>query len=336
MNSRTAVLSLISIKPHSPKELAKRLPYASSTVYEAVRVLETKGLLKREGRLVLIGDGFNAKKTADIHIVCLSHGIDPEFITRDSTLAIWRELAEERNFKMVRDATGYSLVTVKNVISHLKRKGLVTYTKGKPVVAVRDDGHPLNREIHRLLSREDNGRTYHYPGTIPFRESHVTPGELERILFDGIEEGISVRETGFLVKNDDVSIRILESTEKVPSLEEFFLKKLLSTEGAEDICIKILKTGDLDFDILISISRNKKLSSIVGCYLDILKNIDEEIISPDIIERFHKPSSKENRRIFLEEEKQYGKSGWEKVYEDTWNVDLYLDLDAVKHGVRSS
>jgi len=37
----------------------------------------------------------------------------------------------------------------------------------------------------------------------------------------------------------------------------------------------------------------------------------------------------------LEQLKKYGKQGWEQPYETRWNVDLYLDLDAIRHGVRS-
>jgi len=336
MDSRSAVMSIIAIKPHSMGELLNRLPFAPPTIYEAVRDLEEKDLLRREDDLVLVADGYKAKKTADIHILSLSHGIDPEFILKESTLSIWKTLEVERGYEDVKDLTGYSLVTVKNIISHLVEIGLVKYIRRKPIIAARKDDHPINKELKMLVSREENGETYHYPGTIPFKEEFVTPEELQKILFDRIGEGISVKNTGFLVKNGKGTVSILESTDEVPSLEELFLKKVLTTEGIEDLCIKILKTGKLDIEGLLELSVKKKMASVVGCYLDILNDLDEDIVSDKIIERFLEPSNKEKKRTFLKQERSFGKNGWESKYEKKWNLDLYLDLDAIRHGVRSA
>ncbi|MBN1389843.1 MAG: hypothetical protein JXA22_04270 [Candidatus Thermoplasmatota archaeon] len=336
MDSKSAVMSIIAIKPQSIGELLNRLPFAPPTIYEAVRDLEEKNLLRRKDALVLVADGFKAKKIADIHILSLSHGIDPEFIMKESTLSIWKTLEVERGYKDVKDLTGYSLVTIKNIISHLVEIGLVKFMRRKPVIAVRKDDHPINKELQMLFSREENGETYHYPGTIPFKENYVTPDELQKILFNRIGEGISVKNTGFLVKNGKGTVSIMESTDEVPSLEELFLKKLLTTEGIEDLCIKILKTGELDLEGLLELSVEKKMTSVVGCYLDILKDIDQEIVSDEIIEKFFGLSQMEKKRTFLKQERSYGKSGWERKYEKKWNIDLYLDLDAIRHGVRSA
>ncbi len=313
-----------------------RLPFAPSTIYEAVRNLEEEDMVRREDDLVLVANGFKAKKIADIHILALSHGIDPDFIFKESTITIWKTLEVERTYEDVKDLTGYSLVTVKYIISYLEEKGLVKFCKRKPVIAVRKDDHPINKELKMLLSKQGTGETYHYPGTIPFKENLVTPDELQKILFDKIEEGISVKDTGFLVKDKEGTISILESTDKIPSLEELFLKKLLTTEGAEDLCIKILKRSGFDLEKLLELSVERKMASIVGCYLDILDDLDEEIVSDEIIEEFLEPSRKEKKRTFLKQERSFGKSGWEKKYERKWNVDLYLDLDAIRHGVRSA
>ena len=90
----------------------------------------------------------------------------------------------------------------------------------------------------------------------------------------------------------------------------------------------------MDFDELIRSSIENELASVVGCYLDILNNI-ESFVSVDLVDRFLEHISRD-RKIFLKEEKTYGKSGWEGKYEDKWNLDLYLDIDAIKHGVRSA
>ena len=336
MDSRYAVMSIIAIKPHTLTELVSRLPFASSTIYEAVRILKDEGLVKVEDGLVIIGEGYYAKKTADIHVLSLSHGIDPEFLLKESTLSIWKALEEERRYQEVQDQTGYSLVTIKQVISYLEKKGLVIYRKRKPVIAVRNDDHPVNKELKLLLSERGESGVYHYPGTIPFEENYLTPEELERTLFDKIEEGISVKGTGFLVKDGKGTISILESTDEAPSLEDVFLKKLLTTEGVEDLCIKILRTGKIDLEVLLELSKDNEMASVVGCYLDILNDIDGELVSDEIIERFIEPSQDEKKRMFLKQERSFGKSGWENKYEKKWNIDLYLDLDAIKHGVRSA
>ena len=334
MDARTAVLSVIAIKPHSLKDLVNRFLYSPPTIYEAVRTLESTGLVKTKDGLVLIGDGFAARKTAEVHILALIHGIDPEFLMRDSTLSIWNTLSEERRYKEIQEQTGYSHVTVKNVLTFFDKNNLVAFLSRKPIIVIRNHSHTINKILLTLFKEERDEESYHYQGTIPFRESYMEPEKMEKILFNKIEEGISIRNTGFLVKDGSGSISIIESTENALTLEDIFLKKLLTTEGVEDLCIKMLRTGELDFDELISSSIENELASVVGCYLDILNNI-ESFVSVDLVDRFLEHISKD-RKIFLKEEKTYGKIGWEGKYEDKWNLDLYLDIDAIKHGVRSA
>ena len=90
----------------------------------------------------------------------------------------------------------------------------------------------------------------------------------------------------------------------------------------------------MDLDKLLRLSIEREMGSVVGCYLDILNGI-EDLVSEDLINKFQEQLPKK-RITFLEEEKTYGKSGWEDRYEDKWNVNLYLDIDAIKHGVRSA
>jgi hypothetical protein len=70
-----------------------------------------------------------------------------------------------------------------------------------------------------------------------------------------------------------------------------------------------------------------------GCYLDIIYNIDRKLVSYEVINKFHDNVS-DKKYVFLKEEMKYGKSGWEMEYEQKWNVDLYLDIGAIEHGVR--
>ena len=187
MDARTAVLSVIAIKSHLLKDLVNRFPYAPSTVYEAVRNLESRGLLKTKDGLVFIGDGFTAKKTAEILILALTHGIDPEFLMRDSTISVWKTLTEERTYKEIQEQTGYSHVTVKNALTFFDKNNLVAFLRRKPIIVIWNPSHPINKILLTLFKEERDEESYHYQGTIPFRESYMEPEKMERILFNKIE-----------------------------------------------------------------------------------------------------------------------------------------------------
>jgi len=334
MNARTAVFSLLSIKSYPLKRLVKRLPYAPPTVYEAVSQLVAEGLVRRAGGLVSVADGYRAKKLADIHVSALSFGVDPEFLFKKSTVSIWKAFDKAVSFVDVRDSTGYSLVTVKNVMKYLEDKGLIRYIKRKPVSAVRVDDHPLNELLLKYFKTDKDEYGVHYPGTTPFIEKMRTPEDVERLLFKQIDQSLAVKDTGFLVKGDGERITIVESVDEEPTLEDLFLRKLWTSEGVEDICVKILSQGKLDHERLLMRAMEKKMVNVVGCYLDIVNDIGG-FLSDKVIEMYQM-NLDGKKRVFLPEEKQYGKDGWEGSYEKKWNVELFLDLDAIRHGVRSA
>ena len=76
----------------------------------------------------------------------------------------------------------------------------------------------------------------------------------------------------------------------------------------------------------------------VGCYLDVLNSI-RQMVPPVAVEMFDqevlKRKKKKKRRVFLKEETAYGKGGWEAPFETKWNVDLFMDMGAIEHGVRA-
>lgn len=73
--------------------------------------------------------------------------------------------------------------------------------------------------------------------------------------------------------------------------------------------------------------------NVVGCYLEIVNDI-KKLVDVEVIKKFQRNISK-RKVVFLKEEKRYGKGGWEDKYEKKWNVDLYLDIGAIRHGLRS-
>ena len=98
--------------------------------------------------------------------------------------------------------------------------------------------------------------------------------------------------------------------------------------------MKMIFQEKLDFQKLLALSKEQDMVNIVGCFLDVVNNI-RNFTSAETIRMFKENMTKK-KRVFLPEEKQFGKSGWETSYEEKWNIDLYLDLGAIKHGVRSA
>ncbi len=335
MNARSAVFALISIKSHPLRELVKRLPYAQSTVYEAVRKLEKEGLAKNSDGLVFVAEGYSSQKLREIYIQALSYGMDPELLMRDSTISVWKSLGSPTTIQAVHKQTKLSVVSVKKILRYFGEKNLIEYLKKKPIIAVRDKEHSLNKLLETYLESETEKGVVYYPGSIPFDEMLKPPDQIEKMLYEQIDYGLTVTDTGFMVKSKEGRLTILESVEKELTLEEIFLRKLYTTEGVEDLCIMILFQKRIDYQQLLELAREKEMVNIVGCYLDIINDI-KKIVSKKIIKAFMESKQKKKRSIFLTQEKRYSKGGWEGPYENKWNIDLYLDLGAIRHGIRSA
>ena len=334
MNARGSIFALISIRSQPLRKLVNRLPYASSTVYNTVNQLEQENRVKTENGIVMLVEDYETQKLSEIYIQSLIHGVDPEFLMRDSTLSVWKSLKLVSTIKEIRTEAGLSAVSVKKALTYLKEKNLVVYTKCRPIIAEHNKNHSLYKLLSEYISSEKETRTIQYPGSIPFREIMETPDQIEKILYQQIDESITVKDTGFLIKGDSEKISILESVAWEPTYEEIFLKKLFTTEGVEEVCILMVKQGLMDYEKLIHHAEEQGVMNVVGCYLDILNSIDEKLAPSAIIERFMKYKPK-YKKAFLSQEKEFGKHGWEKPFEERWNLDLYLDLGAIKHGVRS-
>lgn len=333
MNAKSAVFALVSIRSHPLRRLVKRLPYAQSTVYNAVRQLEEENKVENKNGTICVMEDYPAQKLSEIYIQSLIHGIDPEFITRESTVSIWKSLEKNSTVRDIVNETGYSAVSVKKILAYLKDNGLVVYSKKKPIIAHLNMEHTLNKLLKDHLQPKKESRTIRYPGGIPFREIMEAPDELERILYQHIDDSVSIKDTGFIVKGDSDRVTILESVEKELTNEEIFLKKLFTTEGVADLCILMIKQDMIDHGKLLELAKDENVVNVVGCYFDILNRIDD-IVPVSIVEKYleHEPKSK---KTFLSQEKEYGKQGWEDSFEEMWNVDLYLDRDEIRHGVRS-
>ena len=333
MNSKSVIFAVVSIRPHPLRDLVKRLPYAERTAYKQVKNLEDEGLIVNHDGIIEVAQGFRAQKLREIYILSLSYGIDPEILTRDSTLSVWKEITQDTMFDKLRHKTNFSHVTVGRALMFLKNAGLIEYTKGKPIIARKVNTHPLNKKLQEFLSESEKKEVVFYSGRSPFQELLKTPEQIEKILYEQINKGLAVRNTGFLVKGKEGLVTIIESVDKDLTLEEYFIRKLMTTEGVEDICARIISQEKLDYLKLLDSAKKRDMVNIVGLYLDLVNEI-KEMVPHAVLRGFQKNKSK-RRKTFLKQEKQYGKGGWEDPYEKKWNVNIYLDLGAIRHGVRS-
>jgi DNA-binding transcriptional regulator YhcF (GntR family) len=335
MTAQSAVFSALSIKPHKTRELISKLPYTEHAIYKALRCLADKGLIekRRQSREVLveISRDYATQKLRQVYIKALTFGIDPEMLTRDSTLTVWKQLDAAKTLKELQEDTGFSYLWVRNIVRFLEDSGLVVYEKRKPMIAVLNKEHELNTLLRQYIGEEKEPDRIYLEGTVPFEWLVKTPAEIERILYQKIDGSLTIKDTGFTINGED-KLSVVESVDKELTLEELFLHEIETVEGVENICIRLVESGRLDYVRLLELAEQKEMVNVVGCYLDILNDI-KELVSPEVIGEFQKNVSK-RKATFLKEEKRYGKEGWEERFEAKWNVDLYLDTGAIRHGMR--
>ena len=337
MNASSAVFASLSIRPHTIKELINKLPYSSFTVYEAVKDLEKKGLIRkiRRGKnvLIIVSDGYNLQKLREIYIRALSFGIDPETLLRDTTMTVWKSIEKPKTLEEIQENVKLSDKWIKKILRFLVDSNLAVYEKRKPIIAVLRKEHGLNKLLKAFTEKEEETGTVYYEGTIPFEKQVKTPENIEKTLYEKIDESLTIKDTGFLIRGENGRLSILESVEKALSIEELFLREINTPEGVEDFCIRLIVSKKIDYKHLLMLAKKKNMVNVVGCYLDVLNSI-KKIVEPDVIKAFEKNISK-HKRTFLRQEKRYGKEGWEDKYEKKWRVDIYLDIGAIRHGVRS-
>jgi len=337
MTARSNLYATLSLRAHTVSELVARLPYSKHTIYKALGALANDKLIRRRrenGRTVAeIADNYTAQKLREIHIKSLSHGIDPGKLTRRSTLDVWKRLTEPRSLEELQRSTGLSYPWVRKIARFLVDSDLAVYKKRKPMIIALNGKHELNMLLRRFVPQEERKREkVYYSGSVPFERLVRTPGESERILYEGIDSPLTIRNTGFHVKGEG-KLCVLESVEEEIGPEDLFLRDIRTPEGVEDFCLLLIASGRLDYGRLLELAKEKDLVNVVGCYLDILSDIGVAL-DEAVIREFRKNLSR-RKSVLLREERKYGKGGWEGRYEGKWNLDLYLDIGAIRHGVRS-
>ena len=337
MNIKSAVFGLISIKPQSIYTVVNRLPYSKTSIYNAIEsMLHNGDLIKSkindEIKLDIPKD-YNHQKKQDFYIKSLSYGVDPEIILRKSGRKLWNALDFHSTVSDLSKDINLSEKSVRKLLHCFSDYGLIYFKKKKPLIALKVKNHPLNQLLNTMIKPQEIYDTVYSSGSTPFEEIVATPDEIENILYDKIDNSFTVKKTGFLVRGKDKKIAVLESIPKKLTIEEMFLKKIIIPEGVEDICIKLIASKKINYKKLLEYSKKYEFVNIIGCYLDIINDINDQLIPNEVIENFYQNITNK-KAIFLKQDKKYGKTGWENKYEEKWNVDLYLDLGAIKHGVR--
>lgn len=336
MNAKSAVFASLSIRPHKIGELIDKLPFSKHTIYKVLESLLDEGLIvkrKDKGRVVVeISKDYKTQKKREIFIQSLSFGIDPKVLLRGSTLAIWKQLGKPRTLKDLQKATGLSYLWTRNIVNFLLESKLVNLEKRKPMIAVLEKDHKINILLTQLTEKKGKTKRVFYEGTMPFEKLIKTPTEIEKILYEKIEGGLAIKDTGFVIKGED-RLSVVESVDRELTLEELFLREIKTPEGVEDFCIRIISQGKLNYKRLLKLAQEYNVVNEVGCYLDILNGI-KKMVDLKVVEKFQANLGKQ-KTTFLKEERKYGKGGWEDKYEKKWNVDIFLDIGAIRHGVRS-
>jgi len=337
MNIRSAVFVMISIKPQSINSVINRLPYSQDSIYNVIEEMIKKGdLIKiktKEGMKVDIPKDYHHQKQREFYIKSLSYGVDPAILLRKTSQQVWKALDTSTTVTDLSKETNLSEKTVRKILQQFYRYDFVTYEKKKPIIVKKIHDHPIGIILNSMTRSKNKTNGFYTSGSSPFNEIITTPDEIEEILYDKIDESLTVKKTGFLVKGKKEKITVLESVPHQLTNEEIFIKQILTPEGVEDICIRLLVSKKINYKQLLDISIENNLVNLIGCYLDIINDINDQLIPKGIIKKFYN-SITDKKIVFLKDEKQYGKSGWEQKYENKWNVDLYLEIGAIEHGVR--
>ena len=338
MNARSAIFAALSIKPHKISELIDKLPYSHHTIYKTLELLTADGLVtkrREKGKVVAeTSKNYTTQKLREIYIKTLTYGIDPEILLRESSLIIWDQLGKPKTLKELQKKSGFSYIWVRNAVIFLVNSNLAILKKRKPMIIILNSEHELNILLKQYTEKKDDNdsKRIYYESTIPFERLIKTPTEIEEILYQKIDSSLTIRDTGFTIRGKD-KLSVVESVERELSPEQFFLKEIKTLEGVEDFCIRLIASKKLNYERLLNLAKEMEMVNIIGCYLNIINDL-KKMVGSAVIKKFQKNVFKQ-KVMFLKSEKKYGKGGWEDKYEAKWNVDLYLDIGSIRHGVRS-
>jgi hypothetical protein len=340
MNVETALFCMLAIRPTSLNEVIHRLPYAKKTIYNAVeKMVSTGDLIKQrdhDGRVIISmpHDSYH-QRLKELYTTLMTQGIDPAPLVSKTCQEIWKQISTKKiTADQIAKKIGYRTVTVRKYLHLLSHAKAVTIISKKPLSIKKNGSSELAHFLDDGTSDEKtNENTIYVAGTRPFEEQFLTPTELKQKIYDHPLQSMSITGTRFQLKGKGRHI-IYESIPTDSDLEHLFISSLFTIDGVEERCLLILKSRKLNIAKLLSYAQKEKVVNIIGGYLQIIHDLSPSLVDTQTIDLFYQ-QVQEKTMVFLKQMKKYGKQGWEKPYETKWNLDIYLDLDAIKHGVRA-
>jgi len=340
MNVKSALYSMLAICPAPLREVVTRLPYAEKTVYNAVEQMVSNGDLSSERRhdgvvIISIPKDYYHQRLSKLHMLLVTQGIDPTPLLSKTCQQIWKHIASQKiTAEHIAEKTGFTTITVHKYLHLLSNANAVTIISKKPLsVRKKESSEPACLLDEIITDEKTKKNTIYVAGSRPFDEEFLSPKDLQRKLYDKPHQSMSITDTGFQLKGKGRHV-IYESTPDDVDLEQIFLSSLVTIDGVEDRCLFILGSKKMNMNQLFAYAQKQNAVNIVGCYLHIIHDLSQALVDKKTIEMFSQHVTGKTA-IFLKQLKKYGKQGWEKPYEKQWNVNLYLDLGSIRHGVRA-
>jgi len=336
MNARTSVLALLAVEPRSISEVARRLPFSSHTIYKAIEALKASDLIEKrrdgKGIEVRLASNFVSSIVGRLVLKSISHGVDPEETLRPATIEVWGQLTVRRTLEELVAGSRLSYHRVHRSLQTLLSLGVVRKLSRRPLTLSRVEDHPLGELLDGLLDDSQEEGTSLVSSTAPVNVHFLPPGSIERVLHDGSDKGFYIKGADFQTQGDG-RLDIYMSSSEGSSLEEFFLRLLGTPEGVEDLCPQIVASGQLDFERLVDLALEKRLTNVVGVYLDVLEQmgLDVPVWTLDAL----RVNVSGSTPVFPGWEGRLPEEERRKDLEEAWCVDLRLDFGALAHGVRA-
>ena len=324
-----------AIAPVKLKTLAQTTQYTVKAIYKAVAELHKQDIITKVSRkdttTIAISSNYEASKIAEIYVTAFIYGIDPKIFDRKSFHRIWKCLHQHQNvdIRTCQKQTNYHYQTIYQTFKTLQNTGLAKVISEKPLI-LRLTDHPVNHRLHELHQPEQQ-ETVITEGYPLIKETYATPETIRKYLHK--KHGVAY------VHGTDISLpqreflEILHST-PIVTPEQVFISTLHTSHGVEETCILLLKTGRLDMKKLLNVAKEKDEINTTGCYLDIIHNLAPKLVSQKIVDQFHHEKEGGRKEIWLKSEKQYEKERWSVPYEKKWNLDIYIDIGAIRHTLR--
>lgn len=338
MDAETATFTAIALRSQRKSNLPKELRgYSKSSIYRALSLLEKENLVKTTGKVVAVATNSKAQRLRRIHILAITHGIDPERLLKESYLDVWKAIEGPVTLKDLIEKTGFSYPTVREIVNFFRHSNLVDESRLKPL-EVEKNNHPLNQALRLHLEEPTPPVELPYPGRLPSKRLVGTPETTESLLYDELERGISLGENGWSWSygTDEEGIDIASVLQNL-SQEEVFLDQLKTVNGAQEFCLHMLVAWELDFDKLFDLSKERDFVNQMGCWLDLVRRFAPNLVEKTIVNKFFQSRTKKVQS-FPETVKSAEKElelEWIEEYEDRWNVRLRFSIPAFVQEVKN-